>query len=391
MKVRSTSPYVRRAIVDNRRNLLLNRFYNRDHHYHNPQRDSKHNTMNKAHQEKLAHEVNMTLIQIRQIEVNYFNDFFGNFGIQSGVLLAVLLANVGGLVGSNVSGAQDDSTGMDLVAGGIGSKVYPYLFFYGTSVSVVVGMHIMICCILCSVFGQGLALRGPIGSMVTAVSGMVEEQRSIINFFGILCISFTVSTIGMFGCVLDETNAACCATIMTLGMYMWYHYALRIYNRFYYNGFYHVDYDKENKNDGLEELSGLGGLDLLAKEMDKTTTKGSKKFTKNPLTNKEDFSDFDEGGNGTGSISPSTGKSSSPSTNTLFKVMVPLADGSEVNLGDNDVHSSKTKVVEGGYISGKCGIIVCIVCIVRRSPVCQDHLSLDTSTWLGRYDSSKTR
>ena len=229
----------------------------------------------------------MTLINIRAAEVNYFNDFFGNFGIQAGVLVAIILANVGGLAGSNVSGAEEDSAGMDLRAGGIGSPAFAYIFFYSSAISIVVGMHLLICTILCSVFGQGLALRGPIGSMVNAITGMVEEQRSIVNFFGLLCVTFNLSLIGLFGMLLDQNNAICMSIIFSLGLYMWYHYSLRIYNRFYYNGFYHIDYEKENIADNLEVLSER--IRSFSKDSDRDKMKGGKpkvnrfKLFRNPL------------------------------------------------------------------------------------------------------------
>lgn len=260
--------------------------------------------MNRANQEKLAHDVNMTLIQIRAAEVSYFNDFFGNFGIQAGILISLVLANVAGIAGSNVSGMEDGMSGMDLRAGGIGSPVFAYLFFYGSVVSFVLGTHILICTLLCSVFGQGLALRGPLGSMVSAVEGMVEEQRSIVNFFGIMMLSFAISIVGMFGCLLDQTNAIMIGIILVVGMYFWYSYALRIYNRFYYPGFYEINYDTNRESD-LNESSKLESngdsfnvgskLPIIRPKRGSTWKMIKNPFFRNKSKKKQDHMDGDSG------------------------------------------------------------------------------------------------
>ena len=44
--------------------------------------------MNKANQDLLVQNTNMTLVSIRQYEISYFSSFFSNFGTQSAVLLS---------------------------------------------------------------------------------------------------------------------------------------------------------------------------------------------------------------------------------------------------------------------------------------------------------------
>ena len=50
--------------------------------------------MIRAEHHQLAHETNMILINIRNTEINYFASFFGNFGIQAGVIIAILMSNM---------------------------------------------------------------------------------------------------------------------------------------------------------------------------------------------------------------------------------------------------------------------------------------------------------
>jgi len=40
--------------------------------------------MNRANQQALSQSTNMILVNIRNAEINYFNSFFTNFGIQAG-------------------------------------------------------------------------------------------------------------------------------------------------------------------------------------------------------------------------------------------------------------------------------------------------------------------
>eukprot|EP01034_Spumella_vulgaris_P035571 gene35571-43861_t len=76
----------------------------------------------------------MTLVSIRAAEIEYFSQFFSSFGTQSALVLG----------------------------------------FISGSVSQV----------------PGLALRGPLGSMVRAVEGMIVEQEQVVFFFCLSIFSF---------------------------------------------------------------------------------------------------------------------------------------------------------------------------------------------------------
>ena len=93
-------------------------------------------------------------------------------------------------------------------------------------------LHVLLCSVYIAVYGQGLALRGPIGSMVRAVEGMVSEQEQVLTAFTVMMCSLSFGTMGAFFVQMDF-NAACAACVILAGcMYLWYHYCLRIYNRF---------------------------------------------------------------------------------------------------------------------------------------------------------------
>ncbi len=96
-------------------------------------------------------------------------------------------------------------------------------------------MHVLLCTVFINVYGQGLALRGPIGSMVRAVNGMVDETNQILIAYVLTILFFTLSTVGVYW-IMFPADAAIVSSVITLaGLYMWYHYVLRIYNRFQWN------------------------------------------------------------------------------------------------------------------------------------------------------------
>lgn len=83
-----------------------------------------------------------------------------------------------------------------------------------------------------TVYAPGLALRGPVGSMNRAVIGMKIEQDTMLQCYVCLIISFAFSIMSSFWLVM-KTEAAWTSTVIFLLQSLgWYHYTLRIYNRF---------------------------------------------------------------------------------------------------------------------------------------------------------------
>jgi hypothetical protein len=130
--------------------------------------------MIKANQQQLLQSTNIALITLRQAEINYFSKFFTSFGTQSAVLSAMAInsaTNIFGLVNSDC---------------GIG---WIYFFWVTTTMAFIFACRLLIATAFISNYGQGLALRGPSGSMVIAIDGMVKEQEEIVRGFW-----FTVSS-----------------------------------------------------------------------------------------------------------------------------------------------------------------------------------------------------
>jgi hypothetical protein len=98
--------------------------------------------------------------------------------------------------------------------------------------------------------------------MIQAVNGMVIEQKQVVNGFIMMMIMFALQMIGLYWIMMDSISAIINTIITLMGMYVWYSYCLRIYNRFYWDqstgdkwqGF---SADDEGGAADLDELSTL--------------------------------------------------------------------------------------------------------------------------------------
>jgi hypothetical protein len=198
--------------------------------------------MNRAEQAALSQTTNLALISIRQSEIQYFTDFFGNFGTQCFFLTAIL------------AGSVSQTPSFDCASG----CSYFWQYVYNISVSVSMGFTVvaLLNSVFISVYAQGLAIRGKEGSMITAIHGMIGEQEKIVYLFLFSIISFGISSIGMIFVVMDEPMAYLCMVMMLLFFFYTYRCTLRIYNRFKW------DFDKSgwNFDDKLNEEKELNDL-----------------------------------------------------------------------------------------------------------------------------------
>eukprot|EP01038_Epipyxis_sp_PR26KG_P014343 gene14343-19236_t len=194
--------------------------------------------MNLANQKQVVQTANMQLVAIRNAEISYFTSFYSSFGTQAAILVGV------------ICGAISQTPGYDTTTDTYFNPNCPYFFVYlynVTSTSTLIfNMHVWLCSVLIVVYGQGLALRGPVGSMVSAIEGMVIEQKQILLAFVLGIVSFVLSVIGMYFIVMDIFNAIASSVIATIGIIYTYHVSLRIYNRFKYTT--DTDWNDEKKS-----------------------------------------------------------------------------------------------------------------------------------------------
>jgi hypothetical protein len=145
--------------------------------------------MLKAQQNQLAQTANIDVVNIRTAEIEYFVQFFTNFGTQCALIAGFQLSSI----------SQVDTAGS--------SRYAANLYWISSAMCICLSLHVLLCSVYSTVFGQGLALRGPAGSMVRAVNGMCAEQYEIIYIFSgnIFCLG--TSTIATYYIVMDETAA----------------------------------------------------------------------------------------------------------------------------------------------------------------------------------------
>eukprot|EP01039_Chlorochromonas_danica_P004073 gene4072-4454_t len=196
--------------------------------------------MNQANQKAVIQEANMNLVGIRSIELDYFSTFYSNFGTQAALMIGFIVGSL-----SQVPGIDNPS----------GSPyIFIVLYWITSATTLASAIHSLVCSVFVQVFGQGLGLRGPLGSMIVAVEGMVIEQRQILWSFVITVLSFGLQCIGMYWIMMDQTNAIICTVITFIAMFYWYHYSLRLYNRFSWNSL-KIDWkEEENPEEELEDL-----------------------------------------------------------------------------------------------------------------------------------------
>eukprot|EP01036_Dinobryon_divergens_P026925 gene26924-35622_t len=194
--------------------------------------------MNQANQKAVVQEANMTLVSIRQAEISYFSSFFSNFGTQSAVLIGCTIVCI----------SQLPTWDADI-----------------------------------DMFWIGLALRGPEGSMIRAVEGMVVEQNQIIVAFVFAAIWFALEMIGLFWVMFSQACAIACSLCMLGALFIWYHFCLRIYNRFNWNKFYSSRWqeedeaEEERRNFGDLDPNGTSDLKTIVPLKDPRTTRGGTK------------------------------------------------------------------------------------------------------------------
>ncbi len=104
-----------------------------------------------ANQNQLVQSANVNLVQLRQAEIAYFATFFSNFGTQSALMASFVINAV-----SQVP-AYDATCHV----------FWLYWFWVTTAGAFISSMHILLCSVYISVYGQGLALRGPVGKKTT--------------------------------------------------------------------------------------------------------------------------------------------------------------------------------------------------------------------------------
>ena len=97
---------------------------------------------------------------------------------------------------------------------------------YFTMVSVSIGLNILTLCIAswCMVFGPGLAIRGPDGSMRRAVEGMYAERKWALRFFWTGLLFVTSSGMALGWLKFSQKTAITMTTIFAVFLVIFFAY-----------------------------------------------------------------------------------------------------------------------------------------------------------------------
>ncbi len=120
------------------------------------------------------------------------------------------------------------------------------IYWIGSTISLLAGMHIMLHSSFNQVFGQGNVLYGRIGSIKRTLKGFVEEQNDVLLiffvmffFFGkqiilpfLVLIFLGISVVGTVGLVFYQNEAIAGTVITIISMIFWYRDSLEVYNLF---------------------------------------------------------------------------------------------------------------------------------------------------------------
>lgn len=200
--------------------------------------------MNRANQQALFQATNQGLLGIRQAEINYYLNLNLAFGTQA--------ALIGGFTYGVFTQNQINE---DNIYG------HPFMDAYWvmSAATIAAAVHVIINTMLLQVLGPGLALHGPVGSIVRATEGMKIEQKQIVTAFILMMMMFAVSTMLSFWVVMNFESAMGSTAIFVVAARYWYYYTERIYLRFYWDSDKSAwDEERTAENDEAGAFSGDG-------------------------------------------------------------------------------------------------------------------------------------
>ncbi len=313
--------------------------------------------MNKANQKVVIQNANMTLIQIRQYEIGYFQIFFSNFGTQAALMIGFIAGSLSQVPGwDNPPGAP---------------YFFVVLYWITSAICLCSGMHCLVCTVFVNVYGQGLALRGPPGSMVRAIKGMIAEQEQVLFAFCLTIFTFGLQCVGMYFIMMDGISATVCSVITGVCMILWYRYALRLYNRFSWSGI-NIDWSEDDEStkdptEALDELTATVVNDIHAKT------------NRYQQSDKKSIKDFQHSGKTSNkresikSISPTKSDPNKPPTTAPIDI------------------SDKVSVIEGAEMYGAAHHLDDVQTVITSSSSQQDILELTKGMTFGSYLTLKER
>lgn len=176
--------------------------------------------MIRAKQSALNQDTNHGLLLIRKSEIDYYTNLNIAFGTQA--------ALIGGFTYGVFLTDHLNGNGSDILV------VVQSIYWVLAAATMTLAVHVILTTMFIHVLGPGLALNGPIGSMVKAAEGMKVEQKSVFVAFMLMVFLFSLSTVMLFWVVMNLYSAGFSTIVYLLGARYWWYYCERIYLRFYW-------------------------------------------------------------------------------------------------------------------------------------------------------------
>lgn len=200
--------------------------------------------MIRARHVKLTQDSNQRLLDIRQNEINYYSDFLITFST-----LAALCAS---LIVNTVTQVQAYST-VGLLRG------LKSWFWLSCTVTICFGIHCVVVSSVTLVYGLGLALKGPLGSMIRALKGMVRASKIVYTTFLITMVGFVIVNMATFWMVAFTEIALATTFIFIVFVIGIAYHCVEITERFYWKELDQNGTDVDN--DLIERANSTAGPD----------------------------------------------------------------------------------------------------------------------------------
>ena len=131
-------------------------------------------TMLSAEHYSLEHSAVKKLLDTRQREVTYMTDRLNSVGVQASVTAGFVITVLVGV--GRIDAINEENEHYVL-------PVTVYLFWGSSAASIACCVHCILNALFCNIWGPGLALRGPEGSVSKAFFIMLQERHHIVGAF----------------------------------------------------------------------------------------------------------------------------------------------------------------------------------------------------------------
>lgn len=201
----------------------------------------------------LEQNVNQNILNIRNLELGYYTNFYITIGTQSALIGGFAYNSMTQVTFNNYifgNPFSDDPNQQYTEDAGHGGykplstnpfvilrwvQIFQAGFYICSATCLASSIYCILITLMMQVFGSGLALLGPIGSMTRATRGLKKEMVTTFRVYNVMLVSFGLGSFFSFWLVMDIV-AAVISSFVSLVIYTISFYDfLRIYKNFEYD------------------------------------------------------------------------------------------------------------------------------------------------------------